>query len=178
MHEYTITILIMLLILLLAISSFIDLKEKIIPNGIVVLILIIGFNFNYLNNNEIWLRSSINGIATGMILTLPIYILNGLGAGDVKLISAIGSFTGANDVFLIVQMTYIINFLLALTLIIYSGDFIKMLNGFYKFFIALSKKGICDKNPEKYSSANFEMPLAPIISSSTLFLLYLRFLTN
>lgn len=178
MSKPTTIIPIILLILLLAISSFIDIKERKIPNWIVVLILMIGFHFSFLSNTEFWLSNSMNGIAIGMLLTLPIYALNGLGAGDVKLISAIGSFTGINDILLIIQITYAINFCLALILIMYSGDFIKMLNRFFKFYSELSKGRLHYTKPESNDSANFELPLAPIISSSTLFTLYLRFLIN
>lgn len=175
MQKPTIIIYITLLTLILLISSFIDIKEKRIPNWIVVLILIVGFNFSFLSNNEFWLRSSMGGIATGMLLTLPIYALNGLGAGDVKLISAIGSFTGVNDIVLITQMTYAINFFLALAIIINSGDFIKMLCRFYNFYSELSKGKLCYRKPESNDSASYELPLAPIILTSTYFTLYLRF---
>jgi prepilin peptidase CpaA len=170
-----ITLLTLLLLLLLVISSFIDIKEKRIPNWTVVLILMIGFYFSFLSNNEFWLRNSIDGIIIGMLFTLPIYALNGLGAGDVKLISAIGSFTGVDDVLLIIQITYAMNFSIALSLIMYSGDFRRMLSRFYKFYSGLSKGKLCYTKPESDDSANFELPLAPIISLSTLFTLYIRF---
>jgi len=175
MQKPTITIYITSLILILLISSFIDIKEKRIPNWIVILILIVGFNFSLLNNNEFWLRNSIGGIATGMLLTLPIYAANGLGAGDVKLISAIGSFSGVNDIVLITQMTYAINFFLALTIIIKSGYFIKMLSRFYKFHSNLLRGKFFYKKPESNDSANYELPLAPIILISTFITLYFRF---
>ena len=171
----TIAITLLTLLLLLVISSFIDVKEKRIPNWTVVLILMIGFYFSFLSNNEFWVRNSIDGIIIGMLFTLPIYALNGLGAGDVKLISAIGSLTGVDDVLLIIQITYAINFCIALILIIYLGDFRKMLNRCYKFYSGLSKGKFCYTKPESNDSANFELPLAPIISLSTLLTLYIRF---
>jgi hypothetical protein len=67
------------------------------------------------------------------------------------------------------------NFSIALALIIYSGDFRIMLSRFYKFNSGLSKGKLCYTKPESNDSANYELPLAPIISLSTLFTLYTRF---
>jgi prepilin peptidase CpaA len=51
---------------------------------------------------------SLAGIAVGVGVMLPFYALRGMGAGDVKLMGAIGSFLGPKDVALAACITLII----------------------------------------------------------------------
>ena len=43
------------------------------------------------------LASALGGLALGLLLFLPIYLLRGMGAGDVKLLAALGAWLGPGE---------------------------------------------------------------------------------
>ena len=80
--------------LLLLISAIIDLKYKIIPNWLILSILVTGLSFNSISPIGLGIKHSLYGFGAGFFIMLPVYLLKGWGAGDVKLIAAIGSVVG------------------------------------------------------------------------------------
>lgn len=83
-----------------------DTRERRIPNLLVVLLLVAGVVLNGLGpangrgglfNNfpgALGAGAAVLGALTGLALFLPLYGLRAMGAGDVKLMAALGSFTG------------------------------------------------------------------------------------
>ena len=55
--------------------------------------------FIYLNGLDGFMHSA-GGLFLGLALLLPIYIIGGMGAGDVKLMGAVGSILGPHGVFI------------------------------------------------------------------------------
>lgn len=94
------------LALLLIIGVVSDARHRRIPNVLVLATLLAGFLFNALGPqggaNGLystepgalggWL--ALAGAFTGLLLFLPFYLLRVLGAGDVKLMAAVGAFAG------------------------------------------------------------------------------------
>ncbi|MDI1244343.1 MAG: prepilin peptidase [Rhodoferax sp.] len=96
------------LVLLVFTALVFDLRERRIPNTLVLLTLGAGLFIN-LVGPQIWLRGSgllsaypgalgakgaLLGALTGLAIFLAFYLLRAMGAGDVKLMAAIGSFVG------------------------------------------------------------------------------------
>ncbi|MCD4797298.1 MAG: prepilin peptidase [Candidatus Cloacimonetes bacterium] len=80
---------------------FIDLFKKIVPDVLSLPLIIIGIVFSLFPSNDITLLYSISGALLGFIIFLfTAYVFriilkkDSLGGGDIKLITAIGSFTG------------------------------------------------------------------------------------
>ena len=125
------------LLLLLLMSAVIDTSTKKIPNPIVLTIIIIGLCFNSLTFEGIGLWGSIIGFSVGLIIMLPSYSFAGMGAGDVKLMAAIGSVVGFDKILNVVLYSYLIIFVMSLLFIILKGDLTKLLVRYKAFFYEL-----------------------------------------
>ncbi len=83
---------ILLLILGAAIAS--DLRWRTIPNWLTGPSILVGLGLHTFINQWTGLIFSLEGAALGLGLFLIIYVLGWMGAGDVKLYAAVGSFLG------------------------------------------------------------------------------------
>lgn len=83
-----------LLALILGFALYYDVKEQKIKNFITVpgffLGLVINFAGEGLNGLAVWLQ----GLVLPMLLLFPLYYINAMGAGDIKLFAATGSIMG------------------------------------------------------------------------------------
>jgi prepilin peptidase CpaA len=99
-----------LLALALVIAIEADFFEQRIPNLLVGLVIVAGVALNVAgpaNGQEGMLgefpgalggTQAVFGVLVGLALFLPLYMVGAMGAGDVKLLAAIGSFTGPVEV--------------------------------------------------------------------------------
>ncbi len=63
----------------------------------------------------------LGGMATGFFLFLPLYVLRGMAAGDVKLIAMVGAFAGPWPVLQICFATFVLGGVMAVLMITYQG---------------------------------------------------------
>jgi len=86
----------MLLAMFLGAAVLADLQSRRIPNVLVGLMLAAGISTQALTAPSIGtgLLAGFGGAGVGLLLLLPFYALGGMGAGDVKLFAATGSFLG------------------------------------------------------------------------------------
>lgn len=96
------------LMLLVLVALIFDLKQRRIPNQLVVLTLGAGLLINLIGPQAgprmaglfttmpgaLGLKGAVLGALTGLAVFLPFYLLRAMGAGDVKLMAGIGSFVG------------------------------------------------------------------------------------
>jgi prepilin peptidase CpaA len=92
------------LAMVIAVES--DLRDRRIPNVLVLLMLVSGLVLNEMgppNGREglfahfpgaLGLKGALQGMVAGIALLLPLYLFQAMGAGDVKLMAALGSFAG------------------------------------------------------------------------------------
>lgn len=85
------------LIALLVLAAVIDWKTLRIPNWLTVGGMVYGLlcNASHATSVGAGLWTSLLGLATGLALLMPLYLLRVLGAGDVKLMGTMGAFLGA-----------------------------------------------------------------------------------
>ena len=107
--------------IILIIASIQDVISLRIPNWVTLPGLAVGlFYFSLTRGYEGFLFSLI-GALTGLGLLIIPYIIGGTGAGDVKLMGAVGSFLGAHGVFIVFILSCILGGVYALFLLASKG---------------------------------------------------------
>jgi len=90
----------MLLLPFLGAAVISDLLSRRIPNVLVVLMFVAGLVLQLATASSVGsgLLAGFGGAGVGFLILLPFYVLGGMGAGDVKLLAASGSFLGFHGV--------------------------------------------------------------------------------
>ena len=84
----------MLTIILTVIASAVDVRKKKIPNWLSVPGIVLGIGVNTVAGGWLGCKGSLLGAGLALGLLLPLVLLRALGAGDWKLMGAVGSFLG------------------------------------------------------------------------------------
>lgn len=101
-----------LLLLLLLLAALADLKTDRIPNGLLLLGMILGLSGSLWADKDLW--NCINSMFLAFLLLYPIYKIGVLGAGDVKLFIMIGSFYAVKEFMVILAGAFVIGALFSL----------------------------------------------------------------
>jgi prepilin peptidase CpaA len=71
-----------------------DVRSRRIPNWLTGSMMVAGFALAFLRVGAVTPGQAALGIITGLLLLLPGHLIGATGAGDVKLMAAVGAFTG------------------------------------------------------------------------------------
>jgi len=102
-------------------GSFFDVKSRRIPNGVTVPCFLFGLVLHLVRGG--WMQMLL-AMAAGTIcgvVFLMFYLAGGMGAGDVKLIMAVGSIAGMSHILYILTLTAIAGGVMALALALIRG---------------------------------------------------------
>ena len=113
-----------LLLAAVLIAAFTDMRWRRIPNWLTVTVLALGFVLNAINTyptplEGVWLAAK--GLALAFSLNLLMYALRMTGAGDVKLMAAIGALVGCSNFLGIFLLNAIVGGVLGLILVCVKG---------------------------------------------------------
>jgi len=106
--------------LVLAAAVF-DLRYRRIPNWLVLAGLLAGLAVNTWLAGWSGLRLSGLGIGLAFLVYIPLYALRAMGAGDAKLMAAVGALTGPGPWLLIFFATALVGGVLALLFVVSKG---------------------------------------------------------
>lgn len=109
------------LLMLVLVAAIYDARFRRIPNWLILSGLVLGLGLNTLLYEWRGLRFSLLGLGLGLLVYFPFYLLRGMGAGDVKLMAAIGSIVGAANWFGIFVLTALLGGLVAIILLVMRG---------------------------------------------------------
>ncbi|MFO7820345.1 MAG: prepilin peptidase [Halanaerobacter sp.] len=119
--------------LILIIPLYFDIKYGIIPNYFIGGLMLAGLIINIYQSGLAGISTSSLGFVVGLFLFLIPFILRGLGAGDVKLVAAIGAVKGARFIFVNALVIAIVGGLISLFLLIKEnrlGKITQLINKF------------------------------------------------
>jgi prepilin peptidase CpaA len=147
MFQFSNYFLMLLLLSILSISAIIDFRSQKIPNLITFPTVIIALLYHFLTNGIDGLTFSVLGLATGIGLLIIPYMLGGMGAGDAKLMGAVGAILGSKSVFIAFLFSALVGGIYALIIILLHRkqfkDFFKKQLITLQYFI-LTRKFIPD----------------------------------
>jgi len=110
------------------IAAYIDGKELRVPNKITLPMIVAGWmwsSISYGINGDGWymgLMWSMLGMCVGLATLLPAYAIGGMGAGDVKMMAAIGAWVHCSITFYSFCVSAVVGAILAIIMIITSGE--------------------------------------------------------
>jgi prepilin peptidase CpaA len=110
-----------LLLLLLGVAAWQDLRSFRIPNWLTFGGAVLGLALSLLLPSGQGLAASLAGWTLGLAILLPFYALRAMGAGDVKLLAMAGAFTGPAGVFALGLYSMVAGGVLALVVALGGG---------------------------------------------------------
>jgi len=111
------------LALLTVLGAIFDARQRRVPNWLTLPGVVLGLALNTFLFETAGLWLSLKGLGLAMAVYLPLYLLRGMGAGDVKLMAAIGALVGPANWFGILVLTSLFGAVAALGAIAIKGRF-------------------------------------------------------
>jgi len=115
-----------LLLLVVIPAAFFDIRQRRIPNWLVLTGLVAGIGLNtflFYDNpypvSGLWF--SLQGLGVAFLVYFPLYLLRGMGAGDVKLMGAVGAIVGWKAWLFVLFFTSILGGLTAVLIVVSKG---------------------------------------------------------
>jgi prepilin peptidase CpaA len=108
-------------LLLAAVAGVMDWQSRRIPNWLTVSGLIAGVAINTLTRGWFGAKASLLGTCLGLGLLLPFVLIRSLGAGDWKLVGAMGAFVGPQELVALLFFAIVAAGCMALILILWKG---------------------------------------------------------
>lgn len=104
-------------------ASACDLRTRRVPNALTLGAALGAVAFYLVSGEASGVLAALGGWALGLALFLPLYLLRGMGAGDVKLLAALGAWVGPSDVIWISLFGAVSGGVLALAVVLARGYF-------------------------------------------------------
>jgi prepilin peptidase CpaA len=98
-----------------------DWRYRRIPNWLTVPGLVVGIVVNTVLNGWPGAKASLLGAGLGLLILLPFVLIRALGAGDFKLVGALGAFLGPGRLVDMLIVSMLVAGLMAAVLIVYKG---------------------------------------------------------
>jgi len=129
-----------MLFALLAAAGWTDWQSHRIPNWLVFGGAALGLAWNGLMPLERGWAASLEGLALGLVMLLPLYGLRAMSAGDVKLMAMVGSFLGPMGVFGAALATFLAGGAIAVAMALKNGVFGKMFRNLHFIVVGSAVK--------------------------------------
>jgi len=162
-----------LLLILLGIAMWGDIRTHKIPNKLNLLILVLGLSLQTWFLGLDGLVSGLLGLSVGFAIFIPFYLLKGFGAGDVKLMAVVGTFLGPENTFFAACFSLIMGGVIGIVVLIVKRGLGSYLSRYWitvKTFF--TTKQLVFFRPEEGEAAAMRFPYASAIAMGTLSALY------
>ena len=110
-----------LLLLVVVPAGIVDLRLRRVPNWLTLPAVLVGIGLNWFLYQTPGLWMALKGIGIAMLIYFPLYLLRGMGAGDVKLMAAVGAIAGPANWFGILVLTAAVGAIAGISLVIGKG---------------------------------------------------------
>jgi len=157
--------------------GFCDYRSRRVPNWLTFPGICLGIGLNVFQAGMAGLWSSLQGLAVALAIYGSLYLLRALGAGDVKLMAAIGAVAGPAHWLRIFLLTALCGGVVAVVLIVMRGRFRHTMSNAGAVLANLSRaQPPYRSSPELdvRSTAGLRLPHAVMIGCATLLYICLR----
>lgn len=151
------------LLTVLIAAAVIDMKRHRLPNTLTVSAALLGLIFQYGLHGWSGFLNGLAGFCTGLFILLPFYAGHWMGAGDIKLMAAVGTFLGWPDSLLAVALTTGTGSIAALGLLAAQGglsDYMCRYGLMAKCLLFTGRVAYVPPKPEESSTLLFPYALA------------------
>jgi prepilin peptidase CpaA len=158
-------------VLVLAVSTFTDLRSRRIPNWLVLPFLAVGLVVSFAPKDwhGIGIGQSLEGMGLGLLLFGILAFMGGMGMGDVKLCAALGAWIGPKQLFVALVLTGIVGGVMAIGWAVTGGFLGELFTGTGDLLFGWKKRE--RRAEEEHTLSNpraRKMPYAPAIAIGTL----------
>jgi len=155
------------LLLLVSIAAVNDLAARRIPNRLLLAGLACACGLRLLSPDPLSsAMAALGGMAVGLALFLPFYLMRGMAAGDVKMLAVVGAFSGPQDTLQIAVLTWCAGGVMALVLVLARGRLLLAIGNVGRMLGGLVIPGAMAAAPAAQQSAG-SMPYGVAIAIGT-----------
>jgi len=167
------------LLLMLLIAVITDLSVRKIPNLLVFFGLVVSLILQSMAIEGAGWLNWLTGVCVAFVCFIPLYLLRGMAAGDVKLMMAVGGFLGFPLIITAVTYTYLAGTVIAICYVLGKGRFRLLMRNLYMMMLERFIKttsGVNMNDGQTFQQSAGRMPYAFAIMMGTLITLYLQFI--
>jgi prepilin peptidase CpaA len=160
-------------LIVVGIATFTDLRSRRIPNWLVLPFMFLGIGVSTWMHGWHGLSQSGGGIGMGLIAFGPLFLMGGMGAGDVKLCAAVGAWVGPWQMTIALILTALAGGLLVVCWAVFGGFTKELLQRTGDLLVSWRKREAQtgESIPE---SKKRKIPYAPAIAIGTLLSFFAR----
>jgi prepilin peptidase CpaA len=125
-----------------SIAAVVDWRTRRIPNWLTFLSLVTGLVMNAWIGGLTGLGLALAGAALGVLVLLPFYAVGAIGAGDVKLMGAVGALFGPQLLLSVAIYTALAGGVMSLILLLVRGRLLMALNDVFVYHRPPSRSGL------------------------------------
>lgn len=158
-----------MIISILIIAVWYDVHQHRIPNALSLGGIVLGIMFQTGASGIDGLLAGLGGMAVAIGIFLPFYLMQGMGAGDVKLMGAVGAFLGPHHALLATGLSLGAGGVMALVILLLKGGFPSLARRYWatiKCLLVTHK--LIHQSPAKGEVAAMKFPYAAAIGIGTL----------
>lgn len=161
------------LLVLVLLASIQDVRSRKIPNLLNAAGILIGFGIQFSLSGWPGVGTGLAGLMVGLCSLLPLYVFGSMGAGDVKLMAAVGVFLGPLEVLAAGLFSVLAGGIFAVALIALRGELSKTAGRYLTMLTHLmAVKHAVYLPPAPEDVAARRMAYAPAIAAGTIAALF------
>lgn len=167
--------LILILLFILIVATWLDLVRHRIPNVITFVAMAVGLCSQGWAFGAEGVLVGLGGLMAGLVVLLPLYIGGGMGAGDVKLMAAVGTFLGPLNALVAGALTLLAGGVLAIGVLLMRKCAMPLLRRYGSMLQCLLTTGrVGYVSPQAGEAAAIRFPFAVAIAVGALTTLLLN----
>lgn len=154
---------------LLAVAVWYDVCQHRIPNALSLGGIVLGIILQFWFSGLPGLAAGLGGTGVAIGIFLPFHLLQGMGAGDVKLMGAVGAYMGPHDAMLATGLSLAAGGIMAFAILFVRGGFRPLARRYWATLICLLlTRRLIHQPPEEGEVAAMKFPYAAAIGMGTL----------